>query len=132
MPLCLMMFAGMVDLGLYLHRYLSIQTAVREGISAAARGMNDDHIRSVVATAAGGAVLKPSDIQILRRESDPQLATLDPGEGPPVSLKDQMKAYESIEVRVVTRHDYLIPIVFQGQTWANITVAVKTVRARGV
>jgi Flp pilus assembly protein TadG len=130
MPLCLMMFAAMVDMGLYLHRYLSIQTAVREGISAAARGKNDDHIRSVVATVAGGAALKASDIQVVRRESDPQLASLDVGNGATMSLKDQMKGYESIEVRVVTRHDYLVPIVFQGQSWANITVSVKTVRAR--
>jgi Flp pilus assembly protein TadG len=129
LPICLMMFAAMVDLGLYLHRYLSVQTAVREGIRAAASGSSDDQIRSIVLTASGTADLKPGEVQVIRRESDPALATLDPGDGQPMAITEGMKAYQTVEVRVLAHHTYMVPIFFQGRSWTHIAVAVKTVRA---
>lgn len=128
LPLCLMMFAAMVDLGLYLHRYLSIQTAVREGARDAVAGLPDERIRAAVLASCSATNLVAGDIEIVRRVADAQFATLDVKDGAPINFKDQVRNYESIEVRVVTKHRYLMPFVFQGQTWANISVNVKTVR----
>jgi Flp pilus assembly protein TadG len=128
LPLCLMMFAAMVDMGLYLHRYLSIQTAVREGARQAVQGSGDDRIRAAVLVTCDATRLLATDVTVVRRESDAQFATLPAAAGAPINLKDHVKGYESIEIRVVTPHRYLMPFVFQGQTWANIAVTVKTVR----
>ena len=129
LPLCLMMFTAMVDLGLYLYRYLSVQTAVREGIRAAAIGRSDDQVRAIVLTASDSASLVPADLQVIRTPMDPQLATVDPGDGgAPIRLDEGGRRYESIEVRVVTHHRYLVPLFFPGEGMTRIAVSVKTVR----
>src|SRR5438128_2175092 len=97
LPICLMMFTAMVDLGLYLHRYLSIQTAVREGIRAAADGRDDNQVKAIVLTASESTGLTADDVQVVRLAQDPQLATLDPGDGGgPVAMADRGRRYETV------------------------------------
>lgn len=128
LPLCLTMFTAMVDLGMFLHRYVSVQTAVREGARAAASGMDDAQIRSIVLTASEGAALVPADVEVRRVDGDPQLASLDPGDGAPLSLSEKLPRYQSVEVRVLTHHKYLVPVFFPGEGWTRIFVTVKTLR----
>jgi len=129
LPLLLMMFASMVDLGMYLHRYLSIQTAVREGIRAAANGRDDAQVRAIVVSSTDSTALTPEDVQVVRTPMDPQLASLDPGDGgPALPMATNGKHYESIQLRVVTRHKYVIGMFLPGDGWSKIAVLVKTVR----
>ena len=128
LPLCLTMFTAMVDLGLFLHRYVSVQTAVREGVRAAAHGYDDEQIRSIVLTASESAALVPADVQVVRLDNDPALASLDPGDGTTVAISERLPSYQSVEVRVLTHHKYLVPIFFPGEGWTRIFVAVKTLR----
>lgn len=128
LPLCLTMFTAMVDLGLFLHRYVSVQTAVREGARAAASGMGDEQIRSIVLTASEYAGLVAADVEVLRQDGDLKLASLDPGDGTAIPIGEHMSRYQSVEVRVLTYHRYLVPIFFPGEGWTRIFVTVKTVR----
>ena len=128
LPLCLTMFTAMVDMGLFLHRYVSVQTAVREGVRAAAMGMTDDQIRSIVVTASDSAGLVPVDVQVFRTDNDPAFAQLDAGDGSSVAISEQLPRFQSVEVRVDTQHRYLVPIFFPGQAWTRIYVTVKTLR----
>lgn len=129
LPICLMMFTAMVDLGLYLHRYLSIQTAVREGIRAAADGRDDRQVQAIVLSASDDTGLRAEEVQVIRLAQDRELATLDPGDGgAPLQMGDRGRRYESVELRVLTHHKYLVPLFFPGEGWTRIAVACKTVR----
>jgi hypothetical protein len=129
LPICLMMFTAMVDLGIYLHRYLSIQTAVREGIRAAADGRDDKQVQAIVLSASDDTALKADEVQVVRIAQDPQLASLDPGDGgAPIAMADHGRRYESVELRVLTHHKYLVPLFFPGEGWTRIAVICKTVR----
>lgn len=127
LPLCLTMFTAMVDMGLFLHRYVSVQTAVREGMRGAATGLTDDQIKATIVSSSESAALTPADVQVIRIANDPALATLD-GEGGPIAIGEQLARYESIEVRVDTQHKYLVPAFFPGNAFTRIYVYVKTLR----
>ena len=128
LPICLMMFTAMVDLGVYLHRYLSVQTAVREGVRAAASGLPDDQVRAIVLMASDSAMLAPEDVQVVRLENDPALGSLDPGDGSKMSLSEELPRYQSIEIRVLSQHRMMVPVFFPGDALTRIVVSVKTLR----
>lgn len=128
LPLCLTMFTAMVDMGLFLHRYVSVQTAVREGMRGAATGLTDDQIKATVVGSSESAALTPADVQVIRVANDPALATLDAGDGAAIAITEQLPRYESIEVRVDTQHKYLVPAFFPGNAFTRIYVYVKTLR----
>lgn len=127
LPLCLTMFTAMVDMGLFLHRYVSVQTAVREGMRGAATGLSDDQIKATVIGSSESAALTPADVQVIRVAQDPALATLD-ADGTSVAITEQLARYESIEIRVDTQHKYLVPAFFPGNAFTRIYVYVKTLR----
>lgn len=128
LPLCLTMFTAMVDMGLFLHRYVSVQTAVREGMRAATMGLTDDQIKATVVASSDSTALTLADVQVIRIDNDPAVSSLETGDGNAVAITEQLPRYQSIEVRVDTQHKYLVPAFFPGNAFTRIYVYVKTLR----
>lgn len=128
LPLCLTILTAMIDMGLYLNRYVSIQTAVREAARAAAMGMTDEQVTAVVISASESSGLVAANVRVVRADADPEFANLDAGDGAPVAITSQLPRYQSVEIRVDTVHHYLVPVFSLGKSSTRIYVSLKTLR----
>jgi len=129
LPLAITMLLVIVEFGFYLHRYIGIQAAVREGARAAVTTLlTDDQIREVVLAAAKGLSLRSDDIKIIHKPFDPELDSLQTGHEERVSLKDRFKSYQSIEVRIEASHSVFVPFLFQGKQLTRIVGSVRTLQ----
>jgi len=129
LPLAVSMLAAIVELGTYLHRYIGLQSALREGARVAVQaGGTDDRIRATVLAASGASSLAPGHVMINRRPADPEFASVALPSGESVALKDRVRSYQSVEIRVEVPHSAVIPTLYQGQPLTSIVGSIRTLQ----
>jgi hypothetical protein len=127
LPLCLVMLAGIVDLGMLLQHHIALQTVLREGALVASRaGTTDDRIKAIMMALPGNLGLTSDEIHIQRRRGDAAFEKLDAGDGQVHELPGGSSRYEAVEIEIAAHHSYLMPGFFPGGSEAKVRSSIKT------